>query len=245
VTAPQASEIGVVYDRGRILHGFHEDQIRAYFSQFGDISPLPLSRNKRVRLIGYHFKFLVLCTEKLRTNRQVETLRIHRVCVGAGRPDRRGDSYLFMGHILTYKVISKDEVHPELWVGANREWRVVPTYRLAQAQDNRVSSVCYPPQWRLSDLGACSFETRSNNAPQNRKPSAEQTRGAETEACRGRDCLQLRQSWICECERCHTLDTIDLLLYRKGQKACHDDLCGSCSWLPQWLRGHLRTSCMG
>lgn len=50
------------------------------------------------------------------------------------------DNYLLMGHILTCKVIPKDEVHPELWVGANRKWRVVPTYRLTQAQHNKVSS---------------------------------------------------------------------------------------------------------
>lgn len=50
------------------------------------------------------------------------------------------DNYLLMGHILTCKVIPNDEVHPELWVGANRKWRVVPNYRLAQAQHNKVSS---------------------------------------------------------------------------------------------------------
>ena len=53
------------------------------------------------------------------------------------------DNYLLMGHILTCKVIPKDKVHPELWVGANRRWRVVPTYRLAQAQHNKVSSFAH------------------------------------------------------------------------------------------------------
>jgi nucleolar protein 15 len=51
------------------------------------------------------------------------------------------DNYLLMGHILTCKVIPKDDVHPELWVGANRKWRVVPTYRLVQAQHNKVRSL--------------------------------------------------------------------------------------------------------
>ena len=57
------------------------------------------------------------------------------------------DNYLLMGHILTCEVIPKDDVHPELWVGANRKWRVVPTYRLAQAQHNKVRS----PAFRLDD----------------------------------------------------------------------------------------------
>jgi len=50
------------------------------------------------------------------------------------------DNYLLMCHILTCKVIPTDEVHPELWVGANRQWRVVPKYRLAQAQHNKPRS---------------------------------------------------------------------------------------------------------
>ena len=57
------------------------------------------------------------------------------------------DNYLLMGHILTCKIIPKDNVHPELWVGANRKWRAVPTYRLAQAQHNKVRS----PAFRLDD----------------------------------------------------------------------------------------------
>jgi len=40
---------GVVY-LSRIPHGFYEDQLRAYFSQFGDITRLRLSRNKKVSM---------------------------------------------------------------------------------------------------------------------------------------------------------------------------------------------------
>ena len=50
------------------------------------------------------------------------------------------DNYLLMGHILTCKVIPKDEVHPELWVGANKKWRAVPKDRVARVQHNKVSS---------------------------------------------------------------------------------------------------------
>ena len=48
------------------------------------------------------------------------------------------DNYLLMGHILTCKVIPKDQVHPELWVGANRKWRPVPRDRLARVSHNKV-----------------------------------------------------------------------------------------------------------
>ena len=49
------------------------------------------------------------------------------------------DNYLLMGHILTCKIIPKDEVHPELWVGANRKWRVVPHDRISRLEHNKVS----------------------------------------------------------------------------------------------------------
>jgi nucleolar protein 15 len=132
---------------GRIPHGFYEDQMRAYFSQFGEISRLRLSRNKRVRLLG-----------------ALISRPVYRNCIKTGRSKHYGfiefvsapvaqivaetmDNYLLMGHIMTCKVIPKDDVHPELWVGANRKWRVVPTYRLVQAQHNKVRS----PACRLND----------------------------------------------------------------------------------------------
>ena len=50
------------------------------------------------------------------------------------------DNYLLMGHILQCKVIPKDKVHPELWVGANRKWRTVPHDRIHRVKHNRVST---------------------------------------------------------------------------------------------------------
>lgn len=43
----QTEDRGVIY-LGRIPHGFYEDQMRDYFSQFGEITRLRLSRNKKV-----------------------------------------------------------------------------------------------------------------------------------------------------------------------------------------------------
>lgn len=48
------------------------------------------------------------------------------------------DNYLLMGHILQCKLIPTAEVHPQLWVGANRKWRVVPRDRIARVKHNRV-----------------------------------------------------------------------------------------------------------
>jgi len=47
------------------------------------------------------------------------------------------DNYLIMGHLLQCKVIPKDEVHPDLWVAANRRWRKVPVSRVARVSHNK------------------------------------------------------------------------------------------------------------
>lgn len=43
----QDNERGVLY-LGRIPHGFYEDEMKAYFSQFGDVTRLRLARNRKV-----------------------------------------------------------------------------------------------------------------------------------------------------------------------------------------------------
>ncbi|KII84418.1 hypothetical protein PLICRDRAFT_118081 [Plicaturopsis crispa FD-325 SS-3] len=109
---------GVLY-LGRLPHGFYEDQLRGYFSQFGDITRLRISRNKKTGA-SKHYAFLEFDSSAV-AQIVAETM----------------DNYLLMGHILRCKVIPKDEVHPELWVGANRKWRVIPRDRIARTAHNK------------------------------------------------------------------------------------------------------------
>lgn len=44
------------------------------------------------------------------------------------------DNYLLLGHILRCKVLPSEEAHPDLWVGANRKYRAVPSVRLERAR---------------------------------------------------------------------------------------------------------------
>ncbi|KAF9496829.1 hypothetical protein BDN71DRAFT_1445783 [Pleurotus eryngii] len=109
---------GVIY-LGRLPHGFFEAQLKAYFSQFGDVTRLRVSRNKRT---GHskHRAFLEFDSSSV-AQIVAETM----------------DNYLLMGHLLICKVIPKDEVHPELWIGANRKWRKAPTARIARQVHNK------------------------------------------------------------------------------------------------------------
>jgi len=112
-----SAERGVIY-LGRIPHGFYEDQMRGYFSQFGDVTRLRLSRNKKTGR-SKHYGFIEFSSAEV-AEIVSETM----------------NNYLLMGHILQCRVIPKDQVHPELWVGANRKWRLVPRDRVARETQN-------------------------------------------------------------------------------------------------------------
>ncbi|GAA5852427.1 hypothetical protein JCM9279_001198 [Rhodotorula babjevae] len=101
---------GTVY-LGRIPKGFYEDEMRSYFSQFGEVTRLRLSRNKQTGA-SKHYAFIEF---KYASVAQI----VHETM----------DNYLLAGHILVCKVVPDDEVHPKLWVGANRKFRVVPKAR--------------------------------------------------------------------------------------------------------------------
>ncbi|KAF8962714.1 hypothetical protein BDZ97DRAFT_1662609 [Flammula alnicola] len=104
---------------GRLPHGFYEDQLKAYFSQFGNVTRLRVSRNKKTGR-SKHYGFI-----------EFDSSAVAQIVADTM------DNYLLMGHIMRCKVIPKDQVHPELWVGANRKWRVVPRERIARVEHNK------------------------------------------------------------------------------------------------------------
>ncbi|KAL7955130.1 hypothetical protein V8C34DRAFT_292518 [Trichoderma compactum] len=108
-------EPGVVYI-GRIPHGFYEYEMKQYLSQFGPISRLRLSRNKKTGA-SKHFAFVEF-TEASTAEIVSKTM----------------DNYLLFGHILKCKVLSKDQVHDDLFKGANRRFKKVPWNKMAGIQ---------------------------------------------------------------------------------------------------------------
>jgi len=48
------------------------------------------------------------------------------------------DNYLLMGHILKCRVVPKSEVHPELWIGADKKFKKVPMARVYRVSHNKV-----------------------------------------------------------------------------------------------------------
>lgn len=92
----------------RIPHGFFEHEMRDYFSQFGTIQRLRLSRNKRT---GHskHYAFLEFASAEV-AKIVADTM----------------NNYLMFGHILKCKVVPKEQVHENLWKGANKRFKAVP-----------------------------------------------------------------------------------------------------------------------
>ncbi|KAJ5665665.1 uncharacterized protein N7477_008113 [Penicillium maclennaniae] len=104
-------EPGTVYV-GRIPHGFYEHQMRAYFSQFGEITRLRLSRN---RLTGRskHYAFIEFASATV-AKIVAETM----------------DNYLMYSHILKCKYVPTESLHPDVWKGANRRFKRTPWNRI-------------------------------------------------------------------------------------------------------------------
>jgi len=115
------SDTGVVY-LGRIPHGFYEDEMKAYFSQFGDVTRLRMARNKKTGR-SKHYAFIEFSSKAVA---EIVAETMH--------------NYLLLGHILQCKLLQKDEIHPELWVGANKKWRNVKQDRVERQRFNQKRS---------------------------------------------------------------------------------------------------------
>ncbi len=82
--------------------------MRQYFSQFGPIARLRLSRNKRTGA-SRHYAFL-----------EFESAAVARIVA------ETMNNYLMFGHILKTRFMEKDQIHEGMWKGANRRFKKVP-----------------------------------------------------------------------------------------------------------------------
>jgi nucleolar protein 15 len=118
---------GVMY-LARIPHGFYEHELRSYFGQFGDITRLRVVRNKKTGA-SRHRAFIEFADAEV-----------------ADIAARTMDKYLLFGHILSAKTVPPAQVHPDLFKGANRRFKVVPWNQMAGKQLERPLS---ESQWQV------------------------------------------------------------------------------------------------
>lgn len=87
--------------------------MKAYFSQFGAINRLRLSRNKKTGA-SKHFAFI-----------EFESSEVAEIVA------RTMNNYLMFGHILKVRKIPDEQVHKDLWKGAGKRFKVIPRAKLA------------------------------------------------------------------------------------------------------------------
>jgi nucleolar protein 15 len=103
----------------RVPRGFFEPQMKKYFSQFGRVKRLRLSRNKKTGA-SKHYAFVEFQSSEV-----------------ADIVARTMDNYLLFGHILKCKFIPAEQVHPDLFKGAGERFKVDPRNKKAGLQMER------------------------------------------------------------------------------------------------------------
>ncbi|KAI8641154.1 hypothetical protein BD408DRAFT_368844 [Parasitella parasitica] len=103
---PKVEEKGVIY-LGRIPHGFYEEELKGYFSQFGDICRLRLSRNKKTGR-SKHYGFI-----------EFESADVAEIVAETMH------NYLLFEHMLQCRVVPAEKVHDNLFEGSNKLFKPV------------------------------------------------------------------------------------------------------------------------
>lgn len=102
-TAPKVVPGGAVVYVGRLPPGFEENQVREYFSQFGQIGRLRIRRNPRTGS-SRHACFVEFRLAEVAAI-VVETMH----------------NYLIKGRLMQCSLVSEEKIHSDMWKGANRK----------------------------------------------------------------------------------------------------------------------------
>ena len=119
--SPVLPGAGVIF-LSHIPHGFYEDQMRAYFSQFGEITRLRMARNRTTGASKHYayIEFRHAAVAKI----VAETMH----------------NYLMFGRLLKCHLVEPDTLHPEVFKGANRKFKVIPWQKISKARHNAEKS---------------------------------------------------------------------------------------------------------
>ncbi|KAL0097672.1 hypothetical protein J3Q64DRAFT_1714715 [Phycomyces blakesleeanus] len=113
-----SDKTGVIY-LGRIPHGFFEKEMKEYFSQFGEVTRLRLSRNKKTGN-SKHYAFIEFASED----------------VAAIVADTM-NNYMLFERVLMCHVVPKEKIHENLFVGANKKFKKVPWLKVFAKKHNK------------------------------------------------------------------------------------------------------------
>ena len=104
---------------GHVPHGFYEAQMREYFGQFGDVTRVKVSRNKKTGR-SKHYAFVEF--------KHPEVAAIVAESM---------NNYLLANQVLKVVLLEPEKVHPQTFEGTGTKFKTVPWQRRAAAKHNR------------------------------------------------------------------------------------------------------------
>ena len=126
----KADETGILYI-GRIPHGFYEEEMTSYFTQFGTILNLRMSRSKKTGR-SRHYAFIEFADREVA---EIVAQTMH--------------NYLIASHLLQVILLTPEEVQKkggaDLFKGADKKFKAVPWAQIAK---DRVESAKTKEQWQ-------------------------------------------------------------------------------------------------
>lgn len=126
----KSDESGVLYI-GRIPHGFYEEEMTSYFTQFGAITNLRMSRSKKTGR-SRHFGFIEFADREVA---QIVAETMH--------------NYLLASHLLQVILLTPEEVEAkggkDLFKGGGKKFKAVPWAQIAK---QRVEAPKTKEQWQ-------------------------------------------------------------------------------------------------
>src|SRR5277367_2698927 len=111
--------------------------MKEYFSQFGNVTRLRLARNKRASNFSMlNFPTVNWCLQTGRSKHygfiEFDSASVAEIV------SETMNNYLLAGHLLQCKLIATEKLHPDLWVGSNKKWKLIPKGRIARLAHNKV-----------------------------------------------------------------------------------------------------------
>ncbi|KVI09594.1 Nucleotide-binding, alpha-beta plait, partial [Cynara cardunculus var. scolymus] len=104
---------------GRIPHGFYENEMEAFFKQFGEIKRIRIARNRKTGK-SKHFGFLEFASPEV-AKIVAETMH----------------NYLLFEHLLQVQLVPPERVHPKLWKGVNRYYKPLDWVHIERKRQNK------------------------------------------------------------------------------------------------------------
>ncbi|KAL3141862.1 hypothetical protein ABBQ32_004526 [Trebouxia sp. C0010 RCD-2024] len=104
---------------GQLPHGFYEEQLKGFFDQFGLVTRLRVSRNKKTGK-AKHYAFV-----------EFQSPEVATIAADAM------DNYMMFKQKLRVNVVKSADIHPLLFKGANKKFHAIPRQKLSREQHNR------------------------------------------------------------------------------------------------------------